>query len=77
MNIEFDLSVSSETEGKTDGGVKINIPVLGVSYGKDSTGKTGTANRIRFTVPVNYVVMNKGQRKYTELDLENMPRMGM
>lgn len=77
MDIEFDLSVSSETEGKTDGGVKINIPVLGVSYGKDSTGKTGTANRIRFTVPVNYVVMNKGQRKYTEQDLENMPRMGM
>ena len=26
---------------------------------------------------IQYVVMNKGQRKYTEHDLENMPRSGM
>ena len=77
MEIEFDISVSSETAGETDGGVKISVPMLGVSYGKGSTGKAGTQNRLRFTVPVNYVVYSRGERRYTEQDLEGMPRMGM
>ena len=77
MNIEFDLSVSSELQGDTEGSVKISVSAFGFSYGKGSTGKAGTMNRLRFTVPVNYVVYNAGQRKYTDEDWEQMPRTGI
>ena len=62
-NIEFDLLVTSIAQDKAESGVTIGVFTLGVKHGRESGGSVESSNRIRFTVPANYVVMNRGRTR--------------
>ncbi len=57
--IEFDLSVSSITQEKGTGGIKIGVSnILGMDKAKEGTSGTESSSRIHFVMPVHFVVYN-------------------
>lgn len=64
MEIEFDLSVTSITQTKTDTGIKIGVFTLGMHCGNEGAESIESMNRIRFKLPVHYVVSKIGQNKF-------------
>ena len=65
MDIEFDLIVSSTSQGESSQGVRISVASI-FSGGKTQAGvnSIGETNRIRFTLPVRYVVDKIGEVKH-------------
>lgn len=60
LKIDFDLSVTSITHEKGASGVAVQVIGFGVNFGKENTGSIEALNRIHFTLPVNYVIYNRG-----------------
>lgn len=57
--IEFDLSVSSITQAKGEGGIRIGVSgILGLDGVKEGRSGTESSSRIHFTIPVHFVVYN-------------------
>lgn len=63
MDIEFDLSITSIAQTKTGTGLKIGVFSFGGEHGREGAESVESSNRLRFTVPVNYVVLNRGRVK--------------
>lgn len=63
MEIEFDLSVKSIAQDKEGDGFSIKAWCFGIDKGKECTENAEIADRIRFKLPVHYIVMNRGRCK--------------
>lgn len=64
MKIEFDLSVTTITQDKSESGFKLGIlSSLGANSTNEGTQSVSSSNHLRFIVPVDYVVMNRGRCK--------------
>ena len=68
MNIEFDLSVKSIAQSKGEGGLRLKLWGIAVECGKGATENIESSDRIRFTLPVHYIVKNRGRVKFPPND---------
>lgn len=68
MNIEFDLSVKSIAQSKEGTAISLKVFGLGVDRGKEGTENIESSDRIRFTLPIHYIVENRGRVKFPPND---------
>lgn len=50
--VDFDIAVLVDESDKTKAGIKISVMSIGLSGGGESTTKSGSTSRIKFSVPI-------------------------
>ena len=68
MNVEFDLSVKSIAQNKGGTGFSLQVLGIGAKIEKDGTESVESSDRICFTLPIHYIVANRGKKKYPPID---------
>ena len=68
LNVEFDLSVKSIAQSKGGSGLSLQVLGIGGKIGRDNTESVESSDRICFTLPIHYIVANRGKTKYPPND---------
>jgi len=50
--VDFDIAVLVDETDKANAGIKISVMSMGLSGGGESTSKSGSTSRIKFSVPI-------------------------
>lgn len=50
--VDFDIAVLVDESDKVNAGIKISVMSIGLTGGGESTTKSGSASRIKFSVPI-------------------------